>query len=119
MEVQSLFNNIFIVALSETEGTDKNSGEVTSCEVAKSNLKRIIATGNVLEIQDEVSSEKGFFETEEFLSGTNNTFTLWTQSIADQVQSKISKENGDRDNLQYLPEIVTVIIKFAKTLPLW
>ena len=44
-DIKEVFENIFVVALSETEGTNMNTGELTHCEIAKAKVKHRIAVG--------------------------------------------------------------------------
>lgn len=51
-EIKDLFENMFIVALSETEEVNMNSGQITLCESEKSTIKLRITVGAGSEVNN-------------------------------------------------------------------
>lgn len=118
-EIEDLLENIFIVALSETEGVDMNTGQITHCESAKSRIKRRIAVGAGSEVEkcvlnniDDVSEMQ-----EDYDKPTG--FSSWVENIANKCKLLVEEEEGDHDNSQYLPQIVDLCTNLSKKLPLW
>ncbi|KAJ8866958.1 hypothetical protein PR048_032820 [Dryococelus australis] len=50
---------------------------------------------------------------------TPTDFMKWAHQIISEVKGNLAEEEGDHDNLDFLPEIVVCIAKLMKFLPLW
>lgn len=126
-DVESILFSIFTVALSETEGTDIVTGEITPCEIEKNKLKKTIATG-IIDVEESVENTLNRVVTdggkenddEDFLNATEGItfcgFDKFAQSILDKCQNYIQNIGDDHDNHQYLPSIIKKIIRLMKFL---
>lgn len=118
-EIKDLFENIFTVALSETEGRDMNTGQFTHCELAKSTIKRRIAVGTGSEVEKLVLNNiDDIYEMQEDHDRPTG-FSSWVQDLANKSKLLVEEEEGDHDNSQYLPHIVDLCVNLSKKLPLW
>lgn len=123
---------IFTVALSEADGF--SNGEPTNCEKAKQYLKKRIATGIIQNddfdnyIDDEDSKlynreENEIFVKNEIASIESENYEL--HEVIKDIHNNCLQESiknghiGDRDNMQYDPNIGKKLVAFCKLLPCW
>ncbi|KAJ8892296.1 hypothetical protein PR048_004876 [Dryococelus australis] len=101
--------------------------EITKCEKAKTTLKNLFATGLNISLQsaidtildeDNCPKENSFPEGVENEGETPTDFMKWAHQIISEVKGNLEEEEGDHDNLHFLPEIVVCIAKLMKFLPL-
>lgn len=115
-EVLILMQHMFNVMLSETEGTDVVTNKKTTCEESKLFLKSSnAAVANIEMPSDDVHN----IESDSEHSEQNSSFEAVIEEIANNSLSIVTKEEGDRDNMQYLPSLRSYIIKQSRFLPLW
>ncbi|KAJ8878624.1 hypothetical protein PR048_019206 [Dryococelus australis] len=69
--------------------------------------------------EDNCPKENSFPEGVENENETPTDFMKWAHQIISEVKGNLAEEEGDHDNLQFLPEIVVCITKLMKCLPLW
>lgn len=128
IDVRSLLLDIFTVALSPSEGVEATTGCDIPCEVSKKRLKdRIRGMPALTGIpEDEVQQliEEGLQEDVDDLDqdseNTDSPFKSWVSSLSQAALEKVDEGGeGDHDNLQYLPKIVSEIVREGKYLPLW
>lgn len=121
---------MFVVFINETDGTDSD-GEDTPCGKHKKNLISATSFGfidyqtqfdeliamtesddeAIKIIEDEYERQNGgldFFE---------NPFQSWAEEISD--ESKMLIKDGNGINPLYSPDLVPLLIKCTKLLPLW
>lgn len=125
-DVLVLLEHIFNVMLSETEGLDHNTGHPTTAERLKSFLRsKIEGTPedflNILTAPDDTGFHlNGFVDysnTDDRVGG--NDFYNQVIAISEQCSQVVCYENGDHDNLQYLPQLKDMLLRQCKYLPLW
>ncbi|KAJ8882016.1 hypothetical protein PR048_018504 [Dryococelus australis] len=68
---------------------------------------------------DNCPKENSFPEGVENEDETPTDFMTWAHQIISEVKGNLAEEEGDHDNLHFLPEIVVCIAKLMKFLPLW
>ncbi|KAJ8910189.1 hypothetical protein NQ315_008987 [Exocentrus adspersus] len=113
--LESIFEAIFVVAYSDTEGVNVE-GQPTTCELKKNWLKRRVASGTIEpSIETIIESENENLNTEvaELLSenedgAIDNFFVKWVTNIAKlaRLVTTNANEEGDRGNQQVLPGFV-------------
>lgn len=119
-EIKDILFGIFIIAGSETEGEE--NGSITECDKKKQWLKSLIAEGS------ESTNETTFIDTEDDITDyehhnklpetDESLFKQWALRIYEESKVYVSN-NGNRDNMQYLPEIIKEVLNLCKLLPLW
>ncbi|XP_060748439.1 chromobox protein homolog 1a isoform X2 [Tachysurus vachellii] len=112
-DARELLHNITIVALSEKEGND-SSGAPNISERCKKYLKARIAEECV--IIPDVEGED--LEKVDPCEQTQTDLQQWVTDICEESRS-LAIDNGDHDNMHFLPEIIPNIIWLANYLPLW
>ncbi|KAJ8883636.1 hypothetical protein PR048_015489 [Dryococelus australis] len=68
---------------------------------------------------DNCPKEKSFPEGMENEDETCTDFMKWAHQIISEVKGNRAEEEGDHDNLHFLPDILFCIAKIMKFLPLW
>jgi len=131
VEMRLLLLSMFVLFINETNGTDKESGEETPCEKYKNILTDATSTGfvdfqkqfddiiSVSETEDEarINLEKEYERQNEGLDTFENPFQAWANHIF--YESKNYLREGTGINPFYCPELVPIIIKSTKLIPLW
>ncbi|GAA6077502.1 uncharacterized [Tachysurus ichikawai] len=112
-DARELLRNITIVALSETEGND-SSGAPNISESCIKFLKARIAEECV--IIPDIEGED--LEKVDPCEQTQTDLRQWATDICEESRS-LAIDNGDHDNMHFLPEIIPNIIWLANYLPLW
>lgn len=123
--MENIFQAIFTVAYSDTEGVNAY-GEETICEMRKKWLIKLCATGltetieSILEMNSNDLNDIKNFKMD-VRDDSKNEFEVWVKNIAESCKCIVNKADqvGDRGNQQYLPEIVDDILNSCKLLPLW
>jgi len=130
-EIRVLLLSLFVLLTNETNGTDIENGEETPCEQHKRFLTEATSTGFV-DLQKEFDEIVSLAETEddarllieneyerqnEALDLYENPFQAWTDAIL--LESKTLIKDGTGINPFYCPELVSVLIKTTKNIPLW
>ena len=117
-DIVDLFECLITVALSETEGKN-HLKENTRCERAKLKLKERISYGNSLNRNlDEMIKNDVHQELEGYVLDDVTNFASWMNNLIEKYKN-LPTEEGDHDNLHYLPEICDNFVSLSKTLPLW
>lgn len=117
-EAKVLIRAILVIALSEAEGCDKEGKPLTS-ESCKILLKERIAEGCLSLPTEEIEDDKTDIpEPERNLDEYPTALKHWVAHLHDECKL-LAADNGDRDNLHFLPEIVPHITRLCCHLPLW
>lgn len=125
-EIRVLLLSLFVLLTNETNGTDIENGEETPCEQHKRLLTEATSTGFVDEIilflgetQDDARTllENDYERQNEALDSHENPFQTWADAIF--IESKKLIKDGTGINPLYCPELVSVLIKTMKYIPLW
>lgn len=116
-DAKDLIKAIFIVALSEAEGCDE-MGKTLMSESSKVFLKKRIAEGCVALPAEEFEDETDIPEPKEKLDACSTDLKQWVVNLRDECKL-LAADNGDRDNLHFLPAIVPHITRLCCYLPLW
>ena len=114
-DARALTRSIIVVALSESEGNDDRGLPVNS-ETCKTELKRRIAEGRVPipSLDDELD-----VETNDPPHADTTELKNWVADICEEAKTLAESDVGDRDNLHFLPELVSNVMRMAGYLPLW
>lgn len=116
-DAREILRNITIVALSETEGND-SSGAPNISERCKKYLKAQIAEECVIIPEIEGENLEKVDPCEQSYGPTQTDLREWVTDICEESRS-LAVDNGDHDNMHFLPEIIPNIIWLANYLPLW
>lgn len=131
VEMRLLILSLFVLFTNETNGTDIENGEETPCEKYKNIITEATSTGFVdfqkqfedilstAETEDEARTllEMEYDRQNEGLNIIDNPFQAWCDGIFN--ESKTLIREGAGINPFYCPELVRVIIKSIKLMPLW
>lgn len=113
-EARELVQSIVVVALSESEGKD-NAGIPVMSETCKDKLKRRFGGQEDVYV---TNTDEDVQHKEEHIEECKSEVQNWVRNICE--ESKLLASNdGDRDNLHFLPELVPHLIRMASYLPLW
>ena len=110
---KNLIRAITTVALSEAEGND-SSGAPLPSERCKKYLKAQIAEEVVIIPDEKVEGQ----EPPDACDHIQTTARQWVTEICEESRS-LAKDDGDRDNIHFLPEIIPHIIRLGSYFPLW
>lgn len=118
-EARQLIRSIAIIAFSESEGMDEQGMPVSS-ETCKLAIKDLIAKGPSAEEKETVEPKESG-EDEKMLGQMKECQTdaqRWASEICEESRC-LASNDGDRDNLHFLPDLVPHLIRMAAYLPLW
>lgn len=120
-DIKQLLHSFFCLIFSKTDGCLEN-GMNTASEDARKFLRQRIATGVVEQYindnSDDTVSQQNFENLTTFID-TESPFYEMTQNISKECQNRVNGENGDHDNLFFLPNVAPLVINLCTYLPLW
>lgn len=138
---RSLVRKLFMVCLSETDGSNFDSGNLTFCEISKKSLKQLI-TGLQTEYENlcvelekkEIEEKKPKYDSDSDNDsddilldcrgkmkkiGEPNKWQVWALEIKKEVLDLISNDIGEHENAHYSVEVADKIVYECGTIPLW
>lgn len=130
-EIRVLLLSLFVLLTNETNGIDIRNGEETPCEQHKRLLTEATSTGfiglqkqfdDILSLAETEDDARTLLENEyerqnEALDLHENPFQSWADVFL--LESKTLIKDGTGINPFYCPELVSVLIKTIKYIPLW
>lgn len=121
-DIENIIKAICTVALSDTEGNSKLTGNPTACEIWKNWLKQRLASGSIEVLSEQNPVDDTQDKTNDFCKVNNKLsyFYNWVL-IAEDCKRFVNTdvEEGDRGNQQCLPALIQDLIKISQYLPLW
>uniref|UniRef100_T1JFD5 MULE transposase domain-containing protein n=1 Tax=Strigamia maritima TaxID=126957 RepID=T1JFD5_STRMM len=122
-DIQELIRAILIMSLCNYEEKSASLQKDCPCEISKKWLKERISSNcrnddclMGLLGTEPTSVGDDFVQFADELA--DNSLSTWINSILEQVQTNLL-DDGDRDNIQHLPAIVSPLLKLCYTIPVW